>query len=94
MEPEHHPFEKENTSEPNLHDFGFKMFNFGGVRGHDKPTGGQPAIDPFQVFFSPKKFLSVNLQGTPPKLNILNPKSWRFGSDVFPFQMGDFQVPC
>ena len=31
---------------------------------------------------------------TPPKTNILNPKSWRFGSDDVSFQTGDFQVPC
>ena len=27
---------------------------------------------------------------TPRKIDMLNPKSWRFGSDGFPFQFGDF----
>ena len=34
-------------------------------------------------------FVSV----VPPKVNVLNPKNGGL-EDVFPFPMGDFQVPC
>ena len=32
----------------------------------------------------------VGMANAPSKINILNPKSWRFSSDDFPFQLGDF----
>ena len=37
----------------------------------------------------------INLQEYPPwKINGWNISSWRFGSDDFPFQIGDLEVPA
>ncbi len=34
--------------------------------------------------------VSIHVPGTPLKFNVLNPKSWRFGVNDFPFQFDDF----
>ena len=40
------------------------------------------------------QFLTIDIQDTPLKTNILNPKVMVFGSDDVPFQLVDFQLPA
>ena len=57
--------------------------------GLGKPTIlGNPHMS-FQFVCYPLYEISKSLKVTPPKSNILHIIPWRFGSDHFPFQMGD-----
>ena len=46
-------------------------------------------------FWGTPSFGNTHIPKIPPKkTNMLNPKSWRWMEDVFPFQVGDFEVPA